>query len=317
MYEQDVVFFSLIAVGIFVFVFSILMIIKSKKKPKKEKLTKFDTHFPIENPSPIESQTVPKGYATSSTYSDYKKIIPATDIVLIMAAISGIVMFAFAYFVPQAGILAGLLGGFLFLPIGVFFGFIFSTSFRIKLLRRLMRKNYGFVKFLYGNKVIKTIMANLDRDTIEFEDGIYFVNQGNIKSEKSEKIAGQVISPPTIHYEEGIPAIYYDVNDAIPIDFKENPETAFVRLPKQISATLNKEIAVEKAKVMSAFKSRANILLIIILIVCVVNIYFCYSFYSQIGDIDGAIAEIRNLATVVSQLIHQQPQPGGQPVVIP
>lgn len=274
---------------------------KNKEQPKSK-----------EDSVATDSTTNQIDAVTSKTYESHKKIVPAMDIILITSAIAGLTLFMLAYMIPEIGVISALFGSVTFLPIGVALGILLLSSFRIKLLRKLTKKNLGFIKFLFDNRVLKAIVTDLDHDIVRFHEGIYIINKGKIFRETSEGIAGQKeIENVKVHFEEGIPVIYFDIEDTIPIDLKKENSYEKFRSPTHIAATLNKEIAVEKARVMKAFKSKENIFLIAILGLCLVIVYFSYSMYSNMESLQTALTEIKHLSTTVSQLI-QQSQPANQ-----
>lgn len=193
-----------------------------------------------------------------------------TSLIMFTMATFGISMYYM--FKPQT-IIALLYISMLTIPIGILMGVILSTNIRIKILRRMTRKNFGFVKFVYGNLSIKTIIANLDNDIIKFADGVYNVEKGKIKRQLAEDYSDKSVSHPfkeietVTRFEDGIPTTYFNIDDAIPLDFKEIPkqDSDKYRIPAQISATLNKEIAVEKAKALKQTQKRLNLFLVLLL----------------------------------------------------
>lgn len=279
---------------------------KNKEQPKSQE------DSTATNSATPNSNTTKTGAIVSTTYESHRKIVPAMDIILITSAIAGLTLFMLAYMMPEIGVISALFGSVTFLPVGVALGILLLSNFRIKLLRKLTKKNLGFIKFLFDNRVLKAIVTDLDHDIVRFHEGIYIIDKGKIFRETSEGVSGQQeIENVKVHFEEGIPVIYFDVEDTIPIDLKKENSYEKFRSPTHISATLNKEIAVEKARVMKAFKSKENIFLIAILGLCLVIVYFSYSMYSNMESLQTALTEIKHLSTTVSQLL-QQTTPANQ-----
>lgn len=200
-----------------------------------------------------------------------------------------------------------ILGSLVFIPIGITIGAIFSSNIRIKILRALTKKNIGYVKFITSRKIIKPVIANLDKDIIRFGEGIYIVNKKFIKRESpDDTYAYYPIDPERVKYEEGIPVIYFDIDDIMPLDFDypDKEEQEKFRIPSQVSATLNKEIAVEKAKVMNAFASRQNIFMIIVIGALLISLYFVWSNYNTVKDIKKAIDPMKSDISAVSSKVN-------------
>ena len=176
----------------------------------------------------------------------------------------------------------------------------------------MTKRNYGIIKFIHSNRLIKPVIANLDKDIIRFADGIYIIDKQSIKREGETEPSTHIVEEHKIKFEEGIPTIYYDIGDIMPLDFENaqdrtSPETEKFRLPTQVSATLNKEIAVEKAKVMKAFKTRQDLMMIVILVLLVVSVYFTYTVYSNeqtntdtINSMKGSVDELRSALVIAT-----------------
>lgn len=197
--------------------------------------------------------------------------------------------------------------GVLTIPTGMLLGMVLSTDFRVKILRRITKKNLGFIKFVYGGVVIKRILANLDKDLITFADGKYFVEKGRIKREVKEGVSDRPLKEiePEFKFEEGIPVIYFDVDDSLPIDFetvvKKQSETDY-RNPQQISATLTKEIAVEKAKAMKQQRRQLNIMLIVIIIGIATVGYLQYKTMDSLNKLSRPSIDPTQLENIISEI---------------
>jgi heme/copper-type cytochrome/quinol oxidase subunit 2 len=248
------------------------------------------------------------------------------DVLILACVMIGFVMFMYGYVDKANGQLAAIIGSTMFLPFGVLIGALFIGSFRVKLLRRMTRRNYGVIKFIHSNRLIKPVIANLDQDIVRFADGIYIIDKHSIKREGEEEPSNHKIEEHKIKFEEGIPTIYYDIGDIMPVDFQgqeKTPETERFRLPTQVSATLNKEIAVEKAKVMKAFKRTQDMMMLAILCLLVLSVYFSYTLYSNsqkntdtINSVKGSMDSLKSLilpaqAIATTTTILPLPQPIG------
>jgi len=277
----------------------------TRKPPAKKRATVVEKE--VLSGIPISYQSSRKDAKTLSydtgRVAPVKRMGISADMMILACALSGFGLFMYAYLVPNGALFATLVGGIIFIPIGVMIGAMFSGAMRIKIMRRLTGRNYGVVKFIHSSRLIKPVIANLDNDIIKFSNGIYMVDKNNIKREGESAHSSDFIEDSKIKFEEGVPTIYYDIEDIIPVDFANRIEKARgedkFRLPTQVSATLNKEIAVEKEKIMNSFSGRQNMAMILILVLVAVNIYLTWSIFSSQDNMNAAIS---SLNTAVSSL---------------
>jgi len=323
-------------VGI-VFIFGLIIILTKRKKPKlKPSSSPSSTPSVVEkpksewssfeHPAPKEGEKTQYVVGADIGHTEItKKFNFSLDALMITCVLAGFLALLYAYINPKAAVVSILVGGLLFIPIGAMVGVMFSGNFRVKILKRLTRRNYGYVRFLSSNRLIKTVVANLDKDVVKFGDGIYLIDKQSIKREGEDTPSSDVIDESKIKFEEGISTIYYDIDDIMPIDFdtsRKNPlaqEDKF-RLPTQVSATLNKEIAVEKAKAMKAFKTQQNVLMIAMLAMIVLTLYFSYSIYANNKKLVDTIGSVRASMDILrTEFITRFPAitNATQPAVIP
>jgi hypothetical protein len=321
-------------VGI-VFIFGLIIILTKRKKPKPSSSPSSTPSVPdkpksewssFEHPAPKESEKSQYVVGADIGHTAVtKKFSFSLDALMITCALAGFLALIYTYINPKAAFISILVGGLLFVPIGAMVGVMFSGNFRVKILKRLTRRNYGYVRFLSSNRLIKTVVANLDKDVVKFGDGIYLIDKQSIKREGEDTPSSDVIDESKIKFEEGISTIYYDIDDIMPIDFdtsRKNPlaqEDKF-RLPTQVSATLNKEIAVEKAKAMKAFKTQQNVLMIAMLAMIVLTLYFSYSIYANNKKLVDTIGSVRASMDILrTEFITRFPAitNATQPAVIP
>jgi len=203
----------------------------------------------------------------------------------IMATIGFFALFVLMYYlVPKLSLVIAILGGTMFLPIGLFFGLFFRTETKVWLLRKFSGKNYGFVRFVEG-KTIRKVVKNLDNDLIKIGDSIYIMRRDKIYNEK-EPGNFKTITDKEIKFEAGVPTIHFDINDMLPLDFHATAKGSqdSYRIPSQAGATLSKEIAVEKAKAIMSTKRTLNMVVIILLAGLILVLYFVYSNYNWLDS---------------------------------
>lgn len=227
------------------------------------------------------------------------------SIILVLLMLSIISIMTMSFFIDKKySFFFYILGSAIFIPIGIAIGAIFSSNLRVKLLRAILKKNIGFVKFVMSGKIIKPVLVNLDNDIIRFGDGIYIINKDWIKRETfgQEGYSHKKIDQEMIKYEEGIPTIYFDVDDIMPIDFDISNKNTIekYRIPSQVSATLNKEIAVEKAKVMNAFGTRQSIFMLVTIACMLILLYFAWSSSNSIKEIKKIVDVSKNDMSIIN-----------------
>jgi len=287
-------FMSAMAVLVLIILFILVKKKRSKQKivapiqqpiiqqPQPQPLSVWSTGFMQPQSQPVAPTSEP--VADSGKTSIFNRMKISMDM-LLFACVGVGFLSVMTYYLSKAACVAALISGMMFIPIGVIVGAMFASNFRIKIMRKLTKKNYGMVKFVHSNKLIKPVIANLDNDIIRFGEGLYILDKNTIKREGTTTPSSDIVRENIIKFEEGIPTIYYDITDIMPIDFansvkKVEGESDRFRLPSQVSATLNKEIAVEKAKIMKAFRTRQSLFMLIIVALIVVNLYFTYSIWS-------------------------------------
>ena len=307
-----------------------IVLMKTRKKTKKEAPKEEKNAMPLTRSTTSQSES--KGFSFLSSFKSkpeeskpeskskdeelnttkvFDKTHMSLDVIILGSVMLGFLMFMYGYVDKANATVAALIGSTMFIPLGILIGAMFSGGIRIKILRRLTKRNYGIIKFIHSNRLIKPVITNLDKDIVRFADGVYIIDKQSIKREGEEEPSTHNIEEHKIKFEEGIPTIYYDIGDIMPIDFESHhektPETDKFRLPTQVSATLNKEIAVEKAKVMKAFKSRQDMMMMAILCLLVLSVYFSYTLYSNsqkntdsINSMKGSVDSLKS-AIVVPQ----------------
>ena len=283
--DTDIVFIIIISALAVLLV--MILLLKNRKKIKKEipkeerEESKGLGFFSFKPKDEAKNGMAGKTDKDIRTTKVFDKTHMSLDVVILGSVMVGFLMFMYGYVDKADASIAALVGSVMFIPLGIMIGAMFSGGMRVKILRRITRKNYGIIKFIHSNRLIKPVITDLDKDIVRFANGVYIIDKHSIKREGEEEPSTHIIEEHKIKFEEGVPTIYYDIGDIMPIDFESHhektPETDKFRLPTQVSATLNKEIAVEKAKVMRAFKSRQDMMMLVILCLLVLSLYFSYT----------------------------------------
>ena len=262
--------------------------IQSPQSNQSKSMSSFTSVF--DNASPYLSKN--DNIGSTAIFSKLTLNINTVSIACVLAVFVFVIL---TFAIPDMAIATMLIGSALFFPIGMILGAMTSGAMRIKMMRKLTGRNYGVIKFIHSNRLIKPVIANLDQDIIQFSGGVYFLDKQAIKREGKDELSNGIIHESKIKFEEGIPTVFYDITDIMPVNFEsaiprdETTDDDKFRLPTQVSATLNKEIAVEKAKIMKSFKSQQSLMLVIILALVAINVFFGYSMYSSWEPMRAAV----------------------------
>jgi len=191
---------------------------------------------------------------------------------------------------PSYAITILTVGSMMTLPIGMFLGIVFSSGLRLKFLRGITKKNYGYIKFVYGAS-IKSVIVNLDQDIVQFRDGtIFLIDKMRIKRQLKDGTAEDLQKEvkEQVKFEEGIPVIYYDIEDIVPTDFNttSKDDKDSYRIPSHAGATLHKEIAVEKAKALQQQSKKVSMIAIFVIINLLITVAMGYLVFKLSDKVD-------------------------------
>jgi len=232
-------------------------------------------------------------YKSAFTFKDF--LIGLFLSSLILAAMN-----IYAYKDNVAVMLVAMIFGFIiFLPVGIFVGWLFLDTYqRAKVLRTLFKKNYGIVNIVSRGKEIKSIIKNFDRDVIKIGEAVWVIEPNKIyRLEKSDEV--KVIDPSQIHYINGVPTLFISLDNARPLTFFE--EESKIK-PEEIGATLSGWVYNQLAKALF-FKRTMEIIFIILIILSIVSIYFGYTTYNQIQQLTEMVKNISTSPTLNQTLI--------------
>ncbi len=141
---------------------------------------------------------------------------------------------------------------------------------KAKMLRAITRKPYG-VAYFKINKNEYPKLIRLDNDTIKTSKGVYiidhskvYIEQDAMKPEKFEEVTYKDDKPVErkefnmtdfYTYRQGVPIIYFDYNDMIPLKFENDPFEG-TRNPFAVENAISKEISAAEAELMRKTKSK-------------------------------------------------------------
>jgi hypothetical protein len=180
-----------------------------------------------------------------------------------------------------------ILGSGFFLPIGFFVGFLFfNKDFLIKLMRRVRRRNYGFVFLLGSGKNAITMIKDLDRDVIKRFESIWIIERDRIYREVDTNVQTESfdIRAENMIVRGGIPQVFLDINTMRPLRFDTEDASELKQKPELVGAVLMKEIAVEKAKAL-LLRRTFEMLFVVLAILIVIGAYISFIGYKGTQDI--------------------------------
>ena len=194
-----------------------------------------------------------------------------------------------AVFILMAGMVALVA-----LCLGLLVGRMLDPMYRIKQLRKFLKRNYIIMYFVSKDgKTLLPRMVNADEDVVLNKGGLWTVEKGKIfrklppqpGSTVPIKEGGfnfnQADNPEIVRYEEGVPVIFVDNEHIKPLQF--NNEDAKVT-PSGVGAAINAWVTNAIAKGLAGVQKNMQILLYIILFLMVIVAYFSYDTNGKVGD---------------------------------
>jgi hypothetical protein len=219
-----------------------------------------------------------------------------------------------ATFILLAGVGVLFFGGFC-----VLVGRLLDPMFRVRQLRRFLRRNYLVLYFVSKDgKTILPRVINADDDTFMHKGALYVVEKGKIwrrmqgeagSAAVELKEGGFNFNPSEgerpVRYEEGVPVIYMDNEHIKPLQFSN--EEAKVT-PSGVGSAINAWVSNQIAKGLVGENKFLNIGLLIIGILALCGLFFSYQANDQIGAIkasctntQGAGSSVQNGTLIISQ----------------
>jgi len=158
----------------------------------------------------------------------------------------------------------------LYMPLGFVIGWLAGNPIiRGKIMNKAVRYNrYGLVVLKGLGKHLRWFVKRIDTGTIKIDkidypvlhDKVYNSEYGDVKISKDGTIE---IDPKKFYYVAGLPTIFIDVNDLIPLELAREVEVHGIRDPKLINVLIQRE---SEAKSLEAMKFQKKKLLQYIII---------------------------------------------------
>lgn len=235
--------------------------------------------------------------------NQYFKSILKKAAVLGIIIITGVLTYSF-YVTNGITMPIILLGAFGFLPIGfVLGGALVNTQFRCRILRSLLRKNYGVVHFVDGKDVFSKI-KNFDQDIIEESsmlgksaEKLYYLKKGKIYDHKGDAVSK--VDNDSVKFQSGVPVIFFDTNNMIPLSLHEEETSIHA---EQMAAIIKAHTTIQENKLLGRTKKIAGISVLVLIAIMGATLYYAFSTLSLLQELEPII---RNLDKSTANIIQQ------------
>jgi len=188
---------------------------------------------------------------------------------------NGLIYVALAYLFFGAGI-------------GALIGKLTDPNFKVKVLRKILRKNYAILAIVSRDmKRIWRYTINLDSDIIKHGDNLWVVEKNRIyiqTPEKQVRTKQGFITDSALRWEEGVPVIYVCAESVKPLEFFKDELTV---ASSEISATLKGwlQTEIEKAKAKAQKYQTYTLINLILNLLCVAGLVLLYLKISSIPGV--------------------------------
>lgn len=193
-------------------------------------------------------------------------------------------------------IIVFLLGGSLFIPLGMILGWVFLDPFmRCKLMRKMTkgRRNFGIVNFVGKGKKIVTRIKNFDEDLVWIKNKCWALTKAGIyELDKNGEQAteNRALNPDSfVTVTESVPTMFIDINSMQPLAFEVTGREGIA--PEELGSTLKGWIDNQLAKVMFLKKS-LDIYFVVVIICSILSAYFGYQNNQTITELETKIEEL-------------------------
>lgn len=188
-----------------------------------------------------------------------------------------------------------------------FMGRIMDTHFRAKVMRSVMKKDYGVLAITSKDrKNIRKIVVNLENTILKIGAQIWIVQGGRIyRQEKPEEGFGFLNSKKEVIIktimEEGVPTLYVDVDSIKPLDFYPDkvPDSKSVQ-PEELGSFLMAWVGNQIMKGLNVIGEYRNFLLIII-VLSIIQLLIGYYVLDGLGGLKAVCAAAHTAVPAAAQ----------------
>lgn len=129
--------------------------------------------------------------------------------------------------------------------LAAFFGFfIFNPNRKLGLIRRLTRKNIGYLEIILPNKAKYKVNVDFNKSRIKVGNRSWLIEKGKIYrllGDGSTDTA-KPIDPTRLSFDGGLPTLHVDLNDLRPLKFEGDAPAGVNSDPAEIEAAIETEV---------------------------------------------------------------------------
>jgi hypothetical protein len=155
----------------------------------------------------------------------------------------------------------------------VIFGYFFFNPYRwISIKRKFQGKNFGIINFRSGRSMYPKVV-DLSNTALRTKKGLWIIQNDKIyrQTDNETKLVGE-LKPDNIDFKQGVPMLYMDIDDMLPLQLQGDDKKQESRNPEQVEATISKEIAAAEAEAMRLTRKTLQIIMIIVAVIGVIAV---------------------------------------------
>jgi hypothetical protein len=214
---------------------------------------------------------------------------------------------------PKVGFMMAVVGGMLFLPVGIVVGFLFFNPYmRCRVMRTLTHKNYGIVHFVGRAKFISTTIKDFDSSVLWRGNSLYLFNKGRIYNYAADYDGGDPVESKSVFYRNSVPSVFFDLETMTPLTF--NTEV-MPTSPQQAGASIKAWNTNQLLK-WAAVKWTFELTIIAVIGIALVG-YMVYTMDGKVSKIDGKTAGINATVYDINARLMRIPMFAGNTSITP
>lgn len=185
--------------------------------------------------------------------------------------------------------------------IGFFIGKITDPFFKVKLLRSLDKKAKWIILAIVSKdrRSIRRLVVNPMDDVVNIKNSFWTIEANKIYRVEKEKnkVSSFEITQNMVKWEEGVPVVYCDEDNIIPLNFHSNDTNV---KPDEVGSILLSWVNNQLAKGLSTIQQHRTLLLVI-LILGVLTLAFNYFIWDKLDDIQKVCVMGTSTASIVPE----------------
>ncbi len=214
------------------------------------------------------------------------KVVDMNRLWTLFVALPVLGMFIAGYLLrgnPSFMLVFSIIGGFVFLPVGVVVGSVVSSpELKCKILRRIQSdKNYGVVQILSrGGRITKRV-KDLDDDLLFVDDQVWPVQDSKIYSYDSDPYMSPIESQHMRKEPGDVPTLFVDLESVQPVSFNKS-ETEII--PQQLAANITGWVQTQVQKRVHKKMQKRDIALAILGVGVVIAAFLAFRNYQTLNE---------------------------------